>query len=111
MKKLMMVAAMLAVALVVAIPAIAQTSLENAQETESGDVALSAGVENKGDYASQCTPALQFGNTGNFSNSPTFLQYAGTADDFQPEGIAFSNEPTTDITCGNTIQQSSAASA
>ena len=111
MKKLMMLAAMLAVALAVAVPAIAQTSLENGQETESGDVALNFGVENSGNYASQCTPAIQFGNTGNFNNAPTFLQYASTSDDFEPEGISFTVEPTTDVSCDRTIQQSSAASA
>jgi|SRR5215213_498457 len=106
----MILAAMLAVALAVAIPAVAQTSLENEQETESGDVALDFGVENSGNYASQCTPANQFGNTGNFNNAPTFLQYASEADDFEPGGIEFSVEPTTDVSCSSTIQQSSAAS-
>src|SRR5215212_6189878 len=106
-----MLVAMLAVALAVGIPAVAQTTLENEQETQSGDVALSQDVANKGDYASQCTPAIQFGNTGNFNNSPTFLQYASESDDFQPEGIAFTVEPTTDVSCSSTIQQSSAASA
>jgi hypothetical protein len=111
LKKLIMLVAMLAVALAVAIPAVAQTSLENEQETESGDVALSDTVANKGDYASQCTPAIQFGNTGNFNNAPTFLQYASESDDFEPGGIEFSVEPTTDVSCSSTIQQSSAASA
>ena len=32
-------------------------------------------MTNTGDYASQCVPALQFGNTGNFNNAPTFAQF------------------------------------
>ena len=111
MKKLIMLAVILALALAAAVPAIAQTSLENGQESESGDVALSAGVENSGDYASQCTPAQQFGNTGNFNNAPAFVQYASTSDDFEPAGIevGFGGPLTAD--CTSTIQQSSAASA
>src|SRR5215211_4003890 len=34
------------------------------QESQSGDVSLGYSVTNSGDYASQCTPAIQFGNTG-----------------------------------------------
>ena len=43
-------------------------------EAESGAVDLSFDVSNTGDYASQCVPALQFGNTGNFNNAPAFAQ-------------------------------------
>ncbi len=110
-KKLILLAAILALALVVAVPAMAQLSSELGQETESGDTAIGFDVSNKGDYASQCTPAVQFGNTGNFDNASSFVQYDGTADDFEPGGIEFGVEPTSDVTCDNTIQQSSAASS
>ena len=110
MKRLMLLAAILALALV-AIPALAQTSLENDQEPESGDVALNFGITNEGDYASQCTPALQEGNTGNFNNGPMFLQYASTSDDFEPGGIEATFGGTLSVDCPSTIQQSSAASA
>ena len=43
-------------------------------EAESGAVDISFDVSNTGDYASQCVPALQFGNTGNFNNAPAFEQ-------------------------------------
>ncbi len=111
MKKLMMLAAMLALALAVAIPAIAQTSLEIEDEGESGDVALSNGVANEGDYASQCTPALQFGQTGNLNNGQAFVQYASVADDFEPGGIEFGIEPTVATECEQSVMQSSAASS
>src|SRR5215204_2160865 len=39
------------------------------QESQSGDVSLGYSVQNTGDYASQCAPAIQFGNTGNFQNA------------------------------------------
>jgi opacity protein-like surface antigen len=136
LKKLMMLAAMLAlVAAVAVVPALAQNnrfddnrfdnrffdnffgngdagiSQEVDQQSQSGDFSANFSVENTGDYASQCTPAVQFGNTGNFNNAPTFLQYASESDDFQPGGLEFSVEPTTDVSCSSTIQQSSAASA
>ncbi len=110
MKKLMLLAAVLAMLAVVAVPAIAQVNLETENESESEELNADFSVSNEGDYASQCVPALQFGNTGNFNNAPTFLQYAGEADDFEPGGIEFAFEPEMDVNCENTIQQSSAAS-
>ena len=111
MKKLMIIAAMLALLALVAVPAMAQLSSELGQETESGDVAVGFDVSNKGDYASQCTPAVQFGNTGNFDNASSFVQYDGEIDDFEPGGIEFGVEPTSAVECPSTIQQSSAASS
>ncbi len=67
-------------------------------------------MANEGDYAFQCVPTLQFGNTGNFNNSPSFLQYASESDDFEPGGIEFATEPELEVACESTIQQSAAAS-
>ena len=80
------------------------------QQSESGDVSLGHQVSNTGDYASQCTPALQFGNTGNFNNAPSFVQYGSVADDFEPGGIDVTFEPQQAAQCSSTIEQSSAAS-
>src|SRR5215208_3972652 len=101
----------MALAMAIAVPAMAQLSSELGQETESGDVALGADVSNTGDYASQCTPVSQFGNTGNFDNASSFVQYDGEIDDFEPGGIEFGIEPTSAVECPSTIQQSSAASS
>ena len=86
-------------------------SLQNEQETQSGDFSADFSVQNSGDYASQCTPAIQQGNTGNFNNAPSFLQYASDAGDFEPEGIDVSFEPSMSVDCSSTIQQSSASSS
>jgi hypothetical protein len=112
MKKLTILAAMLALALAAVVPAIAQVGLETEQETESDEVATDFAVANEGDYASQCVPALQFGNSGNFNNAPTFLQYASPdgLGDFEPGGIEFAVEPEMEVGCESTVQQSSAAS-
>ena len=48
--------------------------LDVENESESGPVDLDFSVTNTGDYASQCVPAVQFGNTGNFNNAPTLVQ-------------------------------------
>ncbi len=106
-----MLAAFMALALVVAVPAMAQIAGGVGQSSESGDVALGFDVSNTGDFASQCTPAVQFGNTGNFDNASSFVQYAGEADDFEPGGIEVGFGGTNSVGCSSTIQQSSAASS
>jgi hypothetical protein len=111
LKKLIMLAAILALALVAAVPAFAQLTSELEQEPESGDFSTGFTVANKGDYASQCTPAIQEGNTGNFDNSSSFIQYDGTADDFEPGGIEVGFGGSNSADCSSTIQQSSAASS
>ena len=111
MKKLIMLAAILALGLAAAVPAIAQVGLEAGNEAESDGVEMEFSVANEGDYASQCTPALQFGNTGNFQNTPVFQQYSSKADDFESGGIEFVVEPSIEAECERTIQQSAAASS
>src|SRR5215208_4532823 len=106
----MMLAAMLALAVALVVPAIAQVTGGVGQESESEDLETNFEVSNEGDYASQCTPVIQFGNTGNFNNGSSFVQYSSTADDFEPGGIEFAIEPEQETACENTIQQSSAAS-
>jgi hypothetical protein len=111
LRKLMLMAAMLALVMAAAIPAIAQVGLETENESESEEVATEFAVENTGDYASQCTPVLQFGNSGNFNNAPSFLQYASPeSGDFEPGGIEFAVEPEMEVACESAVQQSSAAS-
>jgi len=113
MNKFMILAVMLALTLAVTVPAIAQIGGGVGQSSESGDDAIGFKVSNKGDYASQCTPAVQFGNTGNFDNGHSFVQAGekAKADDFEPGGIGVAVEPTSSVECSRTIQQSSAASS
>ena len=80
------------------------------QEAQSGEVDLSFEVSNEGDYAGQCTPAEQFGQTGNAQNAPGFLQFGSGADDFEAGGVGFVAEPEQATDCASTIQQSSTAS-
>jgi hypothetical protein len=110
MKKLIMLVAILALALA-AVPAIAQVSGGGGNSAESEEVATEFAVENTGDYASQCVPALQFGNSGNLNNAPNFTQYASESDDFEPGGISVGLGGSLSAECANTVQQSSAASS
>src|SRR5215216_1810494 len=129
MRKLMTLAAMLALVVVVGVaPALADSNdffdrfgdndrndffdhffnrdrgIEQSvdQQSQSGDVSLGYSVTNSGDYASQCAPAIQFGNTGNFQNASSFVQYGSEADDFQPGGIDVSFDPQQGVDCSNT---------
>src|SRR5215211_2721607 len=80
----------------------------------NGNAGIEQSVEQEshsGDYASQCTPAIQFGNTGNFQNGSSFVQVGSESGDFEPGGIEVTFEPQQGVQCSNTIQQSSAASS
>ncbi len=61
------------------------------QESQSGDVENNFSVKNTGNFATQCTPAIQFGNTGNFNNAPSLTQVGGTDffgdNDFRHDGF------------------------
>ena len=110
MKKLMMLAAMLALLLLAAMPAIAQVTEEFGQEAENtGNVSTNTNVSSTGNNGSQCVAPLQFGNTGNVQNAQGFLQYASTSDDIEFEGSSMSFTPTLTNTCKQQVQQAAAA--
>ena len=114
MKKLMMLVAMLALALVVAAPAIAQVQQAVGQESETGTVNDSFSATQSGSNSSQCVTPLQFGNTGSLQNGQAVLQYnselKGPFANIEQEGSTFTFSPTETATCNQAVQQSSAAS-
>jgi hypothetical protein len=111
MKKLMLLAALLAMVVVAAVPAIAQVSQESEQETESGDVDQSFTITGGGDNSNQCVGFSGVAQTGNAQNQIDLLQYASTAEDFEfDEGggtITLSPENSTD--CDQAVQQAATA--
>jgi hypothetical protein len=110
LKKLMMLAAMLALLLLAAVPAIAQVGFGAGQGIgDTGDIELNTAVESSGDSSNQCVAPLQFGNTGNLQNAQGFLQYASTADDIEFEGSSFGFSPALSNTCTQQVQQAAAA--
>jgi hypothetical protein len=106
----MMVAAILALVLVVAAPAIAQVTNAVGQEAESGNVTPSFTATQSGNSSSQCVTPLQFGNTGSLQNGQAVLQYGSTSGDIGEGGSTFTFSPTESASCTQAVQQSAAAS-
>ena len=110
MKKLMMLAAMLALVLAIAVPALAQVQHAIGQEDETGNVDLTFTATQSGNNSSQCVTPLQFGNTGSLQNGQAILQYDSTSGKLSEGGSTFTFSPTLTATCDQKVQQSSAAS-
>ena len=110
MKKLMLLAAMLAIVGLAVAPAVAQI-IENelAQEAESGDFEIETEIALSGDNSNQCAPVLQFGNTGNNQNAQTLTQYFSAVEDVGIEGGAISFGPEFENACEQAVQQAAAA--
>ena len=114
MKKLMLLAAMLAVVLVAAGPVIAQEVGFDDQEFESGGIETETSLSIEGNNNSQCAGLLQFGQTGNFGNEQGTSQYnlgpdAEFEQEFEGPEIEFAPENGTE--CEQAVQQSAAASS
>ena len=112
MKKLILLAAVLAMVMVAAAPALAQIGPEfSDQELESGDIETETNISIEGNNNNQCTGLLQFGQSGNFANQQGTAQYdtgeleqefAGPETEFAPENAT---------ECEQAVQQASSASS
>jgi hypothetical protein len=106
----MILAAMLAMLLLVAVPAIAQVSFGIGQgASDTGAVKDNLSVSSTGNNSDQCVAPEQFGNTGNVQNAQGFLQYASTSGDIEFEGSSMPFTPTLTNTCTQQVQQAAAA--
>jgi hypothetical protein len=112
MKKLMLLAALLAMLIVAAVPAIAQIGQESEQETESGEVDQSFEVAGSGDNSNQCANIQGVANTGNTQNQLDLIQYGSEADDFEFDEVGSSLDvsPANSATCEQKVQQAASAS-
>ena len=112
MKKLMLLAAFLAMLTLAAIPAIAQVTQEGEQEGESGDLDQSFEVTGSGDNSNQCVGIQGVGNTGNAQNVLPILQYGSEADEFEFEevGSTIDVSPTSTTECTSEVNQAASAS-
>src|SRR5438270_12421596 len=72
----MLLAALLAMAVVAAVPAIAQVTQGNDQAARSGDSSQTITVTGGGDNSSACQMIQGINNTGNAFNNNSVLQYA-----------------------------------
>ena len=76
MKKLMLLAALLAMVVVAAVPAIAQVTQSPEQKVESGKSDQNFTVTGGGNNSSACQMVQGVNNTGNSLNNTSVLQYA-----------------------------------
>ena len=113
MKKMMLLAALLAMLIVAAVPAIAQIGQESEQETESGEVNQSFEVSSTGDNSSQCAGIQGVANTGNAQNQIDLIQYGSEADDFEFDegGSTLDVSPESSTTCDQQVNQAASAAA
>jgi hypothetical protein len=85
MKKLMMLGAMLALVLVAAAPAIAQTQGFSERRISSGAANPATTVSNTGDNANLCPTVQQVSNTGNVANEQGVTQIGGPGTTTTPQ--------------------------
>ncbi len=111
MRKLMLLAAMLALALVAAAPAVAQVAQEFEEEdVESGGVEPAVGIANKGNNVNLCAALLQNAQSGNVQNQQGVSQYQiPEVDDIEFEGSSITLTPEAAQECVQTIEQAAAA--
>ncbi len=111
MRKLMLLVAMLALALVAAAPATAQLAHEFEQEdVESGGAAPEVEIANKGNNVNLCAGLLQSAQSGNVQNVQGVLQYQiPEADDIGFGGSSIALTPEAAQECEQLIQQAAAA--
>ena len=111
MRKLMMLAAMLAIVVVAVVPAIAQPITQEFSERRitSGKASPSFSFTNSGDNVNACPTNQQIVNTGNVANEQGVTQYFTTTDDIDFTGSSITIEPSVTADCTQTIDQAAAA--
>ncbi len=112
MRKLMLLAAILAIAVVAVAPAIAQVSQGFSEEdVESGDVEPTVEITNSGNNANICPTVLQSANSGNVQNEQGVVQYQDVVDDIGFGGSNITMGAESAGECTQTIEQAAAAAA
>src|ERR687898_1901117 len=107
----MLLAALLAMLALAAIPAMAQLDQGTEQEGESGEVDQSFEVTGEGDNSNQCVGIQGVANTGNAQNVIDLIQYDSDADDFEFEEVDSSIDvsPTNTTECTSEVNQAASA--
>jgi maltose-binding protein MalE len=112
MKKLMVIAAMLAMLIMATVPAMADIDQESEQESESGDVDQSFEVSSSGDNSNQCAGIQGVANTGNAQNQIDLVQFFSDADDFEFDEVGSNIDvsPSNSTKCDQQVNQAASAS-
>jgi hypothetical protein len=110
LKKLTLLAALLAMVVVAAIPAIAQVTQSPEQGVESGDSSQNFTVTGGGDNSNACQGIQGISNTGNAVNSTNVLQYASSGEVAVDDSGNFEISPSSTTTCNQQVNQAASAS-
>ena len=112
MKKLMMLAALLAMLIVAAVPALAQgVSQDNDQDVESDEAEQAFEVTGGMANSNACQNVQGINNTGNAVNNTGILQYANEDAEIEVEDSGnFSISPETALECDQMVNQAASAS-
>ncbi len=106
----MLLAALLAMVVVAAVPAIAQVSHGDfEQETETGGVGQSFEVVNTGNNSNQCAGIQGVANTGTNQNFQGILQYGNEDPGAGAGGGTFTISPESETSCVQEVNQAAAA--
>src|SRR5215210_9324949 len=107
----MLLAAMMAMGLLVAVPAMAQKEQDSEQEADSGEVGQSFTITGGGSNGSSCTPLQGSAQSGNSQNQVDVDQSNSTTDDFEFEesGSNITLTPEQAEECEQIINQAAAA--
>ena len=107
----MLLAALLAMVVVAAVPAIAQVSQETEQDVESGDSTQNFTITGGGDNSNACQGVQGISNTGNATNQTSVLQYANEDTEFEIDDSGnFEISPSSTTTCDQRVNQAASAS-
>jgi hypothetical protein len=108
-----MLAAMTAMGLLVAAPAIAQVGQEGEQEGESGEVDQSFTVTGSGSNGNSCAPLQGSAQSGNSQNQGNVVQERSASDDFEFDevGSDISSSGSNSTECIQEVNQAASAAA
>ena len=113
MKKLMLLAALLAMGLLLAVPAMAQVGQEGEQEGESGEVDQSFTVTGSGSNGNSCAPLQGSAQSGNSQNQIDVVQERSASDDFEfdENGSDITSSGSNSTECVQEVNQAASAAA
>ncbi|MDX6380650.1 MAG: hypothetical protein QOI57_1674 [Rubrobacteraceae bacterium] len=106
----MLMAALLAMLIVAAVPAIAQVVQRSEQEVERGDSSQTFNVTGGGDNSNACQGIQGISITGNSVNSTNVLQYASLGEVEVDDSGNFEISPSQTTTCNQQVNQAASAS-
>jgi LPXTG-motif cell wall-anchored protein len=113
LKKLMLLAALLAMGLLLAVPAMAQVGQEGEQEGESGEVDQSFTVTGSGSNGNSCAPLQGSAQSGNSQNQIDVVQERSASDDFEfdEDGSDITSSGSNSTECVQEVNQAASAAA